>query len=249
MIREEQEAQAIDDLLDTEARRFDQRNDVGGPVHATASVGEAREIQGGQLKTEGADLVPLSIPERLENVEGGRGLHGSCRAPENPQQIVLGETDQELAHPDRVEAARKGSGIVEQVHRIRVDASAQSPFGDRPLRHGEDLRLIHDRHPHVGRVLDAAKRPFTRVAADVEQRARWACEDPGQGIREGEVGEGGCIAAEPAACGPAPASSRGPRRWFLGVRTPRGARSAGAGGWSPPDSTGPGRDTGEPRPD
>ena len=71
-------------------------------VHLTVAICDAGEVQRRLLQAKGSGFIRLTIPEKFKDIEVGLRPHGKSGSLEDGDNLMLGETIQELAHPDGI---------------------------------------------------------------------------------------------------------------------------------------------------
>ena len=175
-------------LGEHEAGLFRAGHEVGVAVDAAVAVGQAGEVRRETVQTVGGDLVVLPVPEGVEHEEARRGTHRLARSPEHAHDLALGETHEELAHPDDVVALGETLAVVEHVDGMAEDAIAVALGLGVPPRDVDLAGVIDDGDGDRRVVAATGERELAGVAPDVENPRRRRIEDEAQGLREGEVG-------------------------------------------------------------
>ena len=105
-----------------QTRVVDKALDVRRLVHPTATVRETGEVEGRGLEAVARRGVTLPVPAGIQDVQHALFAHGRGGAPEECDGVALGEADEELAHPQHVEAGREALLVIEEIHRVDADA-------------------------------------------------------------------------------------------------------------------------------
>src|SRR5438105_1738586 len=103
---------------------------IGGLIHLTTAIGDAREVEGSLLQTKSCRLVRLPIPEQFHDEQAGGRIHGVGCAPENGNDLRFREAIEELSHPDNVATTGQRPGRVEQIGGEQSDSLVELLLAD-----------------------------------------------------------------------------------------------------------------------